>query len=899
LKVFEFVGPGHPIYKASIVPLRGGEHVQEVTQDEVANWQKVLGYLGEFLKAYVSFAAEFRRLERYERYEILADGITLFFKIPLLRESIPSLAPSPLKVYVFYRLIPYREIGALSKDPLDFALSTYGEVSEKFANTDLYNYIEKPEYYSAVERAWFSLPADTRPGHNTSGLIPHLLTTSAIAWALAQQDNLDRERAAKVRLAALFHDMGKPFDFRRHYRLSPELVEGLLRGVIKNEEVEEMKELVKHHGEGRLSESKYIQEADSFASVSDRLGELVKEIIRPELRRISVEAGLDVEAAYKAGEEAWAFWEQLHRREPEVIKRLSERFAKTVFEGQIPALPSTSKELGISLALFDLGGIQEFIMRTNNLRCTAASSLVVDLATMAHIPLSVQAIVEEKMNCWVPFEAFLYSSGGVVNAVLPDSVASRLKDYMQELARKYAKSGLRLYYARTASRGSYYEASGRLAAEMAKEKLKLEGAPSRPSPINLTASGQMKLCEICFLDPPSQQLRPGREVCETCYKLYEIGENVHYAKRWDSSIMGFKPRDVFEGVTWEMVSEGVMELIAGHSIEDLRKMGLLKAQSVESGEVRTRNLALIRMDGNLMGLFFANAISLTDAVERSARVDLALKRGFEEAVRTLRKAVVQVAGQAEADRTVSAVWLGLLYMGGDDAAILCPSWAALPLSLYTASNFNQEMGGSRSLSVGLVGAPPAHDVWALYDAAGELLKEAKKLGRKEGLMGAICFDIIEGGTLSGSSAVSRLRELRAKRITVQPMLLKGDEWFSIERLLNWVGINTHEAESVFAAAYKASRDEEDDLQDRLKKVREALRTSVRVGEETLGGKARFDITLIFTFKGKFEAKHAEYDALIKLLTYEPQVNGKERREERCFPLADMDRLIKLLGGGVI
>lgn len=750
---FGYVSPGFSVYKANIIPFLEGEkkvHCKEMNEQVVNQWERALLSMKGFVEQVYLYARPIvEKLtgdeRRYRTYELIGDAITSYFRIPLLRDPLMGLAPSPLIYYAAARFYYPETRRLLRCDPVSFIENIMDRVKE---------FSRAKEFSSGaeIERLWFSLPADTRPLYNTSGLIPHLLVTSAISWGLAINDGLGREEAAKLRLAAIFHDISKPFNFREHYKLAPEILEDILGGVLDGATVVELREYIAHHHVlASTSQSSILQKADMLASSSDRLSYLRKELVDPRLRN----ERLDPDIGYGSGEKAWDFWRKL---EPDHMRILSEEVAEDLFKSSI----GLEKKIdigrrdnraggGLRIALVDLGAIQEFISRTRDLRSVAASSLVVDSVTLAHLPLLIQSVLDDQ-GYWVPLESYLVMSGGSLTLLLPQGVAGMLHDlWDDEIASLLGEVGLAAYFASTDFTGDYYYDSGQLAARMSYEKLTHE---PRGKCVEIVSMGESTpdFCELCY----SSSRIVNSRYCSLCEKLHKLGSEIHFRNKWER---GFRlgldtgkgneiiPRKCFDSEYGDIARGDVMYLIAGHPHATL-----------QLGE-RKRNLAVIKVDGNLMGEFFAGALSLSDAIERSARVDMALKTALERAAADLYSGVELSSYRQPNDpeRAVSSFFLGLMYEGGDDALIICPSWCALPIAYSVYQNFYRELGGVRALSAGVAAAPPEHDIWALIDAAAKLLDEAKKkIGHNTPDTGGIAFDYIEGGVLSGSSTLSRL-----------------------------------------------------------------------------------------------------------------------------------------------
>jgi len=837
-------------------------------------------------------------VEPVKRLELLADMISLYFKLPLIEEPLPTITHSPLKLYMISRWMTAPRI---SVEEWIRDLYTYTEKSieafEYFCKEGERKkiFVFDAELNKAIRESWLFLPSDTRPGLNISNLIPHLLLTSAITWCKTfKKDRKDREESALLRLAALLHDIGKPFNYKEHYKVSRQIAEYIMEQLpIQNNHRDRILEWVETHHLEKIPQLDVLTEADRFASAIDRLGEVVDELLKNEVNNIAAQLGLNSEHAYHKGEESWEFWRKVGE-DVERFKVLCESFINELRE--LPDIELRSVvgkeekvEQGVSLCCIDIGGIQDFIMRTRELRCVAASSLLVDYATVAYIPLLLQLELERESGVWLPFESFLYNLGGVVLFVAPTELADHLEQNWDAIRKRF-EGYFDLYFAHTPLSTSYYKAYGRLYSEMALKKITSQ--PLRESARRLLQrSGTGELCQKCYSEPAAKQTEFGEKLCELCSKLYELGSEMHFKRRWQSEFVvedsKIKPEECFN-TTWGQYD--IMYFIAGHSREEIER------------RERKRNIALIKVDGNLMGVFFAKSISIADAVERSARVDLALKEAFEDAISRILKAVSGVDGVA-AKQTVAALKLGLLYMGGDDALIICPSWVALPLAVDIARAFNEKMGGECSLSVGLVAAPPEHDIWALMDASSQLLDEAKKIGRVKSSGGAICFDVVEGGILSGATAKGRYEDLKKLGLTAQPLTILKDhqtKWISIDEVLEPLGVGG-ELTNAYLQAFKASRlggEDSEKIRKKLKQIREAVRNSIKISGG-FGKSSKVKVSLIFTqrmrVKSPSEDEKESYRTLLKL--FNAWFNAKD-----CgagFPSSDVDRAIKILGGGVI
>ena len=869
--------------------------VKEVKDEEVEDWCRVVEGLREFLKKSSAYIATFT-LKPEEVFELTADIITLYFRLPLIEEPLPTLAPSPLKAYLLSRILPTQLREDLVKDLYTFASTIFSEENwRNWEKLELFKLFDK-NLVNKIKKSWLFLPSDTRPALNMSNLLSHSLLTSSISWCIGVNKGLSREESALLRLAALLHDLGKPFNYKEHYRVSPQIAEYLLRELpIKGSDREKVVEFVaKHHIGVESPIAEILKKADEIASSIDRVTDAAKELLYDELAVVASSLNLNKEDAYGSGEASWGFWKKVGE-DPKRIKEMSEKFVVKVRSLSDKELEEKfgqgDVEKELTLCCVDIGNVQNFIMRTKELRCVAASSMLVDIATVAYIPLLIQMEIDKGGIGWVPFETFLYNLGGIVTFIAPTKVINYLEEHWDRI-RRHFKGYFDIYLAKTPLCRSYYKTSANLASEIALKKITTDPLDEEVKQIVAKTSPKER-CSMCYSEAPTTSTKYGEKICKTCSELYKFGSEIHFAKRWSSELsvkdIRFTPADCFK-ITYEELEKefDIMYFIAGHSREE-----------IEKGK-RKRNLAVMKIDGNLMGAFFAGSISIADAVERSMRVDLALKDAFEEAAarifETITKLDDMVAKQTLAKQTLAALKLGLLYMGGDDALIICPSWVALPLAVDIAEKFNSMMGGECSLSIGLVAAPPEHDIWALIDGASKLLNKAKKEVGRRSSTGALCFDIVESGVLSGGTAEGRFEELKALCLTAQPFsILKDDKanTISVSEILEALGLG-----DVYVEAFHASRlDEKDNIcAKKLKEIREAIRNSVKISGDFKS--SRFDVQLIFAHrmaKGVLKDKKEGYKALLQLF----RIWFERKHLKLGFPLSDVDRLIKILGGGAI
>ncbi|MEM2619195.1 MAG: HD domain-containing protein [Candidatus Hadarchaeales archaeon] len=797
----------YPVYKSFIVPYweNGTLSVRELSEKDVEEWGKTL----ELAKDFITRAVNALEIRGEARLELVADSLVLFLKVPLLREPI-SLLPSPLKAYLAWRLELESRLREFRDNPIEFASYLYTIYREfRPRLEELLKIVE--EAMEKVERCWFHLPADTRPVANCAGLIPHLLTTSALSWALAIQRGLGRKEAALIRLSALLHDVGKPFAPKEHVARSAEIAEWFT-DFLEPGEREEIVKFVRDHHRAETEEGRIIREADRLSSATDRISGYLQEIVsgrldrKPEIQEL----------------EDWDFWVELERNSPGSIRSLSEEFVEKVrrdteeggnlFVRTLPPPPGYvyGQVKGIGFGCVDLGGIQKFIRTPTELKAVAAASYVIETAVWVHVPAFIQRELQRRV--WFPMEAFLYSGGGNLYFVFPEvlrgEIEGAVKKYTSILAKEKIPLELRMVAAPFLA--FFPDLLEGIARGMGFQKISPPGETE-------VERGDVKKCRCCFT-----RIAEDGDYCKICYELIKLGVDFHFKARWETGISLLKgepnsPAQIFG--SWEDASAKLMEIIAGHDLEEIRR------------GVEQRNYAVLKVDGVCMGAFMASAISITDACERSARIDISLKRAFEDSARELYTAL-SGKDEREARKAIARLELGLLYMGGDDSLALMSSWYAPIFTHSLVSRFRTYMGKVRGLSAGLAAGSAKAPVWSLIDAADELEREAKSRTRERVSRGAICYDVCEV-PLSSTAVRYRRKELEERKMTLQPFVVENGGRLG-EILQKLSGGGSHG--DWYRWALDTSREDREDnkVKKLAKRVRRCIKESVESAKRILG-----------------------------------------------------------------
>jgi len=860
----EFKEP-YPIYRALRVPVweKGGPvNVRPVTDDDrkkfryaIAN--KLRPMLERLLKL-AEIAKKGKELTEDEKLEIIADAIVTFLRAPLIQEISPQ-APTPLKAHSFMLLPKWFVDQYWNDDPHEFVKELENLLPQTF---DAVKELFDPETADLVFNLWIAFPADTRPGHNTSSLIAHSLMTSAIAWALnyeSSEGGRPREDPAVIRLVALLHDLGKVEDPLKHQESSKELARQLLEGLVSEGTLDKLLNAIERHH----FEETVIKEADRLSSAADRVNKLVELALGEKISKIKEILGFGMD---ERAEWEWDFWKAVHQNRDKLIRvglfhedplrELTKEFLQKVDylvrSEEYRRSPHRS-DSRIKLALIDIASIQDYVLRGQEIRVIAAASHIIELAVHAHFYWYLRRRVH------LPPEAVIYSGGGNVLLLLPSTLVQTVKDAAKEYGKK---PGLKLIVADTDFVDDYVLVTERFAKRLHEEKHRASLSDSVEDLIikfdceRKDSESSYVLCQICYKAWGTKSLTTAegvRYVCCSCSKLYEIGTGHHFSAKWRSEIQvkgqRFSAKEVF-GKEWEEVSKWIMEIIAGHDPDELEK-----------GFERRRDYAVVKFDANALGRFMLESVSFTDAIERSFRVDMAVKRAYFRAMEALYEGVKSVKDEEAAKRETVRVFLGTVFMGGDDGILLMPSWASVPFAHLMAEEFSKELGLERGLRVAIAAGPAAMSVWSLLDCAQEMMNLSKQVLRREDptakhkVLGSIAFDVFESGSPSGATARDRMERLSVRVGTerhrddeidsLQPYLIRRSDlegstvpefWRGVGKLVLKLevpdGWGDHDGVrrfyvDVFAKAYRiAMRPDDTTEEDPLKKWVKGIRDKI-------------------------------------------------------------------------
>jgi putative nucleotidyltransferase with HDIG domain len=936
----------YPMYRSLRVPLWEDEeviNVRRVRKADVENLKKGLTELKGILASVNELANSCTECEKLQR---LADTIALFYKAPLIQEVSP-VAPTPLKANVMMLLLGDRAV--LSEDELSKAIKDPFEFSKVITGKDFKELLKGLQVARLLDREvgelvyslWIAFPADTRPGYNTSSLIAHLLLTSAITWALNYETDICKESI--TRLAALLHDIGKAVNPENHVIESLKIAEYLLGNILSPERLNEVKNLIEeHHRRGST-----LKKADETASEADRLDSLIKDVLGPQIDSL--------EKLLSKRKDEWGFWKALYDNVEELkkkglvltedpVKELSELFLREVDKRGIRTTTTPKEVPELKVLLIDIASIQEFVYRAQELKAIAAASSIVDLITQAHLPTYLRI-----KGVRIPPEAIVYSGGGNILMLVPAIMAHKIEQLIEEYKAEMTKHGIPLGIKHSVANfsSSYSYLNKTLGEGMALEKMTVKLYDDVKQVTNYNE--RMELCRLCYNDVAVEHVKTPEGMvpaCKICKKLYELGVEEHFNSKWVAEINlagnSFSARDAFKR-DWGEVSKWIMEIISGHDPEELHTAvrgvsGGRSSQRVSEKPLKLRDYSVIKFDGNSIGSFMLEAISFTDAIERSFRIDVAIKKAYFRALETLYVSVRNKVGEERAKREAIRVFLGTIYIGGDDGLLVVPAWVSIPLAQFIAEEFARELGLSRGLTVAVTGGHARMNIWSLIDSSSELVGKAKKIARISS--SALIFDLYEGTAPSGKEGVERVTRLSTKLKrndeldvtrdasgvveSAQPYLTKLEDlakkavpeiWSILSIILNenlgnppWTRktlIDSY-AKAVINAFFASRILSEEDLTyaNQVKKMHEHLRSLRRVILSSVREVSRYKHSkeLLYLYVNK-QAKSSSdkmqeyYGRLLRLLNKNLFDQAGNFSVDGCTGLADLIVLIKFVRGG--
>ncbi len=685
--------------------------------DEERNARAVASFVGlaaDLLQMLRGVKSDFKMSDG-EAASLLADILSLVYRAPLLLPPVPHQprgAGGPRYVFNnFDYFAVYVAARHLAREGLEVpgdvfgaldAVSPQGKSKEVLDALDLsyriLDFLRSKENYQRITELYEALlftPADTRPGFNYTSLASHLTLTSLV---LALR-NPRSEELPLMRLAALFHDLGKLTNPVNHVEEGARIVRLIAERASSGgvdwavELLEKLREKVyEHHEAGPL------HDADVAVSASERLKNLV-------YASLTSDAGRRVRDCYDLrGRQGFdCFRERLTKEEYESLS--AELYASLAERAGGEGCESPGIHAYIYYVNFP--GVQSFIRNFPKLRDMSTASFLVDF-TVSTLPFAlIDQLLHSKAGARLPAEALLVGYGGhsfiAAPAILePEEVEEAVRAVSGLEVRLEVSHAPFLLQAGVALALPSYRcvwehiSSGRL------RRYYIESFEERAY-----SYGKHRLCDRCGRKPalpdPTEE---GEYLCELCRRVYEVSKSRGLLARvMQRYFVGDRAVDVLEGMELEEFLEKAMYYIAGMDGEE------------------KRYLAVFTFDGNNAGRIFGSSVTFSEYLDKSYLADYAIKKAYREALENL---------LARGERYVKSVLAGTVYLGGDEGLLLLPSAVAVDFASDFLSGASAVCGFT--YKSGMVVVDPTHPVQFAVEASHLLAEKAKADGNTLGVV---------------------------------------------------------------------------------------------------------------------------------------------------------------------
>jgi hypothetical protein len=726
-----------------------------------------------------------------------------------------------------------------------------------------------------------NIPGDYRPGANSFSYIVYSQTISAIAVSkfLQSPPNEKERQLALLRLYCIF----VPF---LNLLTSKEEVVGMMREygdeVKNNFWLNDLLNLLEGNDSSKNGFNTLYNDSIKLSLDWPNLALSIYRSCNDELRkildkRVSEITGRLDESAIIESFFQHQFWSSFSDDE---VQEISEHYVKSVVrldnKTQDSGVEVNSANSTVKLVRLDIKSIQQEI-KVNDIRTMAFGSFIVDFCIFVFLPVHLS-------KRGLPAECTLYYGGGNTTLVVPEKVngedyKSIIKGAIDEVQKTL---NLTIRYGFSDLLFNFPSVNREVELSTLKEKVELQ-----PFSYDLhTTLNIFDRCSICGRRNATSQLPEwaGSDlVCETCRRRYDAGNEIHFSKRLQ--LMHVRQGD--------KVIRNVMQYLAGNDPEDLNR-------------ANSSNIALVKMDANIIGQYMGSTVNLLDAFERSITIDRSIKKAYSDFLTILEKVQPE-----DSIRTR----LGTIYVGGDDLLLFVPSRISVYLAVFMLDRYFHLMGGTSTLSSAIVAAKPTHPVMALYDSAQFLLDEVSKAGSRNiayrrrlevptsvGYRGTISFFAADGGLVDSKSLHSYLQLTSKNGSSLQhgsPYILTDeDERRNILTLLSTVSIamggDNYAADNVESCVERdlKLRFEDNNAVRNLKSnVVQPVKSimSIRIGNDDSNL-----VKVLFTIR---QSKRTEglkkqvYQSLLKFA-----VVSQEGAERLVYPLEDVSQLVKLVIG---
>lgn len=641
---------------------------------------------------------------------------------------------------------------------------------------------ENQSLESARIQDFLLLPVDTRPGLSASSLWFTMCMTSAYASSVVlsrqlrtgetSQTDLPSKKSILIRFAALFKDIGKPANRKHYIEASCKIIKQLFSEIMTQDLLNNIIDII--HKTGNQDRDKYNQalsqlliKAEKAVSGTDCLTKIVQIIMGEEYPW----------AATKEFDD-WDNWEKLSQSQYREISKKFEEFINSTKEKEkfigdyIKNLAVENSQKGedhISLIRGEARSIHEFITgnRLNEMKggsARIAKSLLAD-------------DIDKKFTTWivfaenhVPLENIIFAGGGNIVFVADTHRTEDLKEKIKQnfLDYVYHKTDFVIDHVSFALEDPHI---GRNYTRLLSKIRHAKNDLRKQNPRNVQW-GYGQTCASC-LSRPAFHISPDEDpYCTACIKLFEYGN-----KRAFKNIYSNNKGEKLTNIPWSKkhvrednkvtMGEVILEFIAGHSPKSLEKIYLQDQRKgleieIDSEREERLDIAIVSADGNNMGSFFSNIISINELAEKSAKTRIAMDRSVSKVINIITKHIEAIDLKDQKNEAMIMklrLLLGKLLVAGDDLLFVLPAFLALPFALLLGRTFHQEMGGSItniSLAAGVLSGNPKTPIRNLYETADDIQNKSKLRSRHDkNKVFYFDYDILRGSSFGKETLAKR------------------------------------------------------------------------------------------------------------------------------------------------
>jgi len=396
----------------------------------------------------------------------------------------------------------------------------------------------------------------------------------------------------------------------------------------------------------------------------------------------------------------------------------------------IPLAP-VSIEGEIGYLAMDIMQIQTYVTEADKLPILRGGSRIVE---------EILKKSRQKISTDLCRETVLFAGGGNLLALVPvnPSIQASLKAAVEEIVKK--ESGGVLNAAVVLGTAPLANLAGNFSEVMKKIQDSLEEAKQAPHDAEiLRIRDHLSLCPACkkrpILEKASEAYNGPEPLCSPCERKRQKGR--------DEAAESYYPSDIMKQNGLKIPTE-------------LQHIG--------------DTIAVIAVDGNMMGRIFQNTHTPADFTYKSETFDRRFKNVISETIRGFVKSdlaknekshiVIHTVKDAD-DRKIKYVGINPVYIGGDDILLIMNARGALDFCRQLVSNVadefrfeHQMMNGETvnyptvTISCGIAVADMKFPIYFLLDAARSMESKAKEEFRAKTLTNKYSHISISDGSLA-------------------------------------------------------------------------------------------------------------------------------------------------------